>query len=80
MWFLYIPLALLLGYNDMGMRFLSFGGPSRKCIGMHTAWLSMCKVLASFYLDFDVRVLDELDGRPGPGGHRWVERGMVSRA
>ncbi|KAF2162097.1 hypothetical protein M409DRAFT_69322 [Zasmidium cellare ATCC 36951] len=61
--------------NDMETRNLSFGGPSRKCIGMHTVWVSMSKVLASFYLNFDLRVLNELDGKPGPGGGVWCERG-----
>lgn len=61
--------------NDMEARNLSFGGPSRKCIGMHVAWVSMSKVLASFWLNFDMNVLNELDGPPGPGGHIWREKG-----
>ena len=61
--------------NDMETRNLSFGGPSRKCIGMHLAWVSMSKILATLFLNFDIEVLNELDGKPGPGGHVWREKG-----
>lgn len=61
--------------SDMTTRNLSFGGPSRKCPGKNVAWLSMSKVLASLYANFDLRVLNRLDGEPGPGGHVWREKG-----
>lgn len=61
--------------NDMMNRNLSFGGPSRKCPGMHLAWVSMSKILASLFLNFDVELLNELDSGPGPGGRSWREYG-----
>jgi len=60
---------------DMENRNLAFGGPSRRCPGMHLAWVVMSKVLASFFLEFDVVALNELDGEAGPGGGRWIEKG-----
>lgn len=61
--------------NDMETRNLAFGGPSRKCPGMHLAWVCMSKLAASFFLELDVKILNRLDGAPGPGGHVWREKG-----
>ncbi|CAJ2501967.1 Uu.00g048200.m01.CDS01 [Anthostomella pinea] len=61
--------------NDMQGRNLAFGGPSRRCPGMHLAWFVCSKTLASLFLNFDLKVLNELDGPPGPGGGKWVEQG-----
>ncbi|KAF2718536.1 cytochrome P450 [Polychaeton citri CBS 116435] len=60
-------------WNDMESRNLGFGGPSRKCPGMHFAWVTLTKVLTAFLLEFDVKVLNKLDGKPGPGGNMWKE-------
>lgn len=61
--------------HDMETRSLAFGGPSRKCPGMHLAWTNMTKVLATLFVNYEVKVLNELDGKPGPGGHVWTENG-----
>jgi cytochrome P450 len=61
--------------HDMEHRNLAFGGPSRKCPGMHLAWVVMSKVLTNLFLKSDLKVLNELDGEPGPGGERWTEVG-----
>ncbi|KXT13724.1 hypothetical protein AC579_10058 [Pseudocercospora musae] len=61
--------------DSMENKNLSFGGSSRKCPGMHVAWVCMSKVLASFCLNFEVKLLNELDGEPGPAGHVWREYG-----
>lgn len=61
--------------HDMTTRNLSFGGSSRKCPGMYLAWVGMSKFLASLFLNFDVDLLNELHGKPGPGGREWREYG-----
>jgi cytochrome P450 len=61
--------------QDMHSRNLAFGGPSRKCPGYHLAWVAMSKVLATLFLEFDVKLLNELNGKPGPGGRVWRELG-----
>lgn len=62
-------------FNEMESRNLGFGGPSRKCPGRNVAWVAMSKLLAGLFANFDVEVLNELDGAPGPGGRSWVEIG-----
>lgn len=59
----------------MENRNLAFGAPSRRCPGVHLAWFVMTKVLASLCLNFEVRLLNELDGSPGPEGRVWREFG-----
>lgn len=54
---------------------LSFGGASRRCPGLHVALFFMSKVLATFYSNYDLKVLNDLDGKPGPGGKVWTEFG-----
>ena len=61
--------------NDMDNRNLAFGGSSRKCPGKNVAWVCMSKILPFLLLNFDVKVLNKLNGPPGPGGGRWVEKG-----
>lgn len=61
--------------RDMENRNLAFGGPSRKCPGMHLAWVVMAKVIATLFVNMEVKVLNELDGKPGPGGRVWREYG-----
>ncbi|EME86539.1 uncharacterized protein MYCFIDRAFT_60376 [Pseudocercospora fijiensis CIRAD86] len=61
--------------DSMENKNLSFGGSARKCPGMHVAWVCMSKVLASLYANFEVKLLNELDGKPGPAGHVWREHG-----
>jgi cytochrome P450 len=50
-------------------------GPSRKCPGMRLAQIVLGKVLATLFLNFDVKALNQLDGPPGPGGQSWTEIG-----
>lgn len=61
--------------HEMETKNLAFGGPSRKCPGMHFAWTNMTKILATLFVNYDVQVLNELDGKPGPGGRTWTEIG-----
>ena len=58
---------------------LIFAGPSRKCPGQRLARVVMPKALASLFLEFDVKVLNDLDGPPGPGGGSYVEKGGECR-
>ncbi|KAK4503146.1 hypothetical protein PRZ48_006573 [Zasmidium cellare] len=61
--------------GEMESRNLGFGGPSRKCPGKNVAWVAMAKVLAGLFCNFEVEVLNQLGGKEGPGGRRWVEIG-----
>lgn len=61
--------------HDMENRNLAFGGPSRKCPGMHVAWVCMLKILATTFVNYDIRLLNELNGNPGPAGGKWIEKG-----
>ncbi|KAF7186570.1 Cytochrome P450 monooxygenase [Pseudocercospora fuligena] len=61
--------------DSMENKNLSFGGSSRKCPGMHVAWFCMSKLLATLYFNFEVKLLNELNGKPGPAGHVWREVG-----
>lgn len=85
--------------DAMENRNLSFGGPRRKCPGIHgkskplfeggfvssltlilldtVAMFCMSKVLATLSLNFDTKLLNELDGAPGPGKHIWRELGSL---
>jgi len=61
--------------RDMETRSLAFGGPARKCPGMLLAWTNVTKVLATLLTNYEVKILNELDGKPGPGGAVWRETG-----
>lgn len=61
--------------HEMDTKSLAFGGPSRKCPGMHLAWTNMTKILATLFVNYEVKILNELDGKPGPGGAVWTENG-----
>jgi cytochrome P450 len=52
---------------------LAWGGASRLCPGKHLAWVAMSKVLPTLFLNYDVKVLNKLDGKPGPGERVWRE-------
>jgi hypothetical protein len=42
---------------------------------MRLAQIVMGKVLATLFLNFDVKGLNQMDGPPGPGGGKWTEEG-----
>ena len=50
---------------------LSFGTAARSCPGKHLAWVVMSKFLATVLRDFEIKVCNELNGKPGPGGQVW---------
>ena len=61
--------------DTMMTRNLGFGAASRKCPGQYLALFVMSKMLATLFTAFDIKLLNELDGVPGPGGHVWREEG-----
>ena len=58
--------------STMMVHDLAFGSVGRSCPGRHMAWVIMSKTLATLFRDFEVEVLNERDGPPGPGGRKWV--------
>lgn len=62
----------------MSGRNLGFGAANRKCPGQYLALFIIRKVLVTLLAEFNVKILNELDGVPGPGGHIWREEGTFA--